>query len=495
MKIEVNPTKPERQLRTARVVCVVVGLWAMLYVMRLMGPVDLVTRSQGLSLSYLVDIITNGHWISARDFLGDPASKPPLFNWIGALSVAAFGRTWFAASLPSALAVLATALWLVFWGGGHFGWRAGAAAALGFLLSQLTVSLLPVVRPDTLFTLCVVLAAGFAFDAWRGRRSWWPFWLFATLAGLAKGPHGLVLAAAGLGAVLWCGRDDGHPIRLASLWPGLLFFLVVNLGWFGLGWWTVGDPFVEELVGEELIGHAVRNDHGYSLLTTWWQPTAYLLGRFLPWSLLLLSAVPRVVRRPADDSNQRALERFLVSWLALGLLFFSLIGHKRGDLVAPLIPAAALLVGRELAELSGAWSRFRQVAAGTVTAIVLFVAFTTYHWVIRADNTIVRLSVAQDEFARELMEKIPDGAGLIYASDGLHPERFAIPQYYYGSMQAPIPPERAVDRLAGDTHVWVVTPDVDGITRGAAARGVEVYALLSGRDGYALVSNTPHLPF
>jgi hypothetical protein len=65
------------------------------------------------------------------------------------------------------------------------------------------------------------------------------------------------------------------------------------------GWWTVGPAFIDELVGQELIGHAIRNDRGHSLLATFWQPTAYLLGRFLPWSVLLFWIVPRVVRRPA----------------------------------------------------------------------------------------------------------------------------------------------------------------------------------------------------
>lgn len=486
---------PTREaLSTRWVVVVLIGLWATLYGMRLAGPVDLVTRSQGLTLAYLVDINANGHWISAVDNFGDPASKPPLFNWVGAVSVGVFGRTWFGASLPSALSVLATALWLLFWGGRHLGRHTGIVAASTFLLSQLSVSLIPVVRPDTIFTLCIAVAAGFGFEAWRGHRSWWPFWFFATLSSLAKGPYGLALAAAGLGAILWCGRDECGRGRPASIGTGLLFFLAVNLVWFGLGWWTIGQPFVDELVGQELVGHALRNERGFSLLTTWWQPTAYLLGRFLPWSVLLLPVLPRVVRRPDADPSRRALERFLTSWLVIGLLLFSVIGHKRADLIAPLLPAAALLVGREIAERTGAWTRGRRLTAAAVTSAILVGWFTAYHWVIRADNGLVRLSVVQNEFAHELVKRVPDGSVLTYVTDGLHPERFYIPQFFYGTLHAPISPNAAVDRLAGGSDAWMVTPDVDGITRGAAERGVEVHVLLSGREGYGLVSNTTHPP-
>jgi len=479
---------------TRWVVVVLVGLWAALYAMRLMGPVDLVTRSQGLTLAYLVDINANGHWISAVDNFGDPASKPPLFNWIGAASVSVLGRTWFAASLPSALAVLGTAFWLLLWGGRHLGRRAGGAAAFTFLLSQLSVSLIPVVRPDTLFTLCIAVSAGFGFEAWRGHRSWWPFWIFSTLAGLAKGPYGVVLAAAGLGAIFWGGRDDTGRGRRASPWPGLVLFLAVNLGWFGLGWWTLGRPFFDELVGQELVGHMLRNDRGFSLSTTWWQPTGYLLGRFLPWSVLLLPVLVRVLRRPSADPSRRALERFLTVWLGIGLLLFSVVGHKRADLVAPLIPAAALLVGREIAERTEAWTRARRSAAAAVAALVLVAWFTVYHWSIRADNSLVRLSVVQNAFARELGTLVPDGSELAYVTDGLHPERFYVPQFYYGTLHAPIPPETAVDRLNGGADVWLVTPDVEYLTREAADQGVEVHVLLSGGEGYGLVSNTDHPP-
>ena len=44
--------------------------------------------------------------------------------------------------------------------------------------------------------------------------------------------------------------------------------------------------------------------------------------------------------------------RFVSCWFAFGPPPFSLAPHQRGDLVWPLIPAGALLAGRQVAELT-----------------------------------------------------------------------------------------------------------------------------------------------
>jgi 4-amino-4-deoxy-L-arabinose transferase-like glycosyltransferase len=473
---------------------VLITVWALLFAMRLLGPVDLVTKSQGLTLSYLVDIISNGSWVTAQDNLGDPASKPPLHNWLSVMSVLVFGRNWFAAALPGALATLATALWLVWWGGRNLGVRTGYAAGFVFLLSQLTVSLLPVVRPDTLFTLCVAVAAGYAFEAWRGDRSWWPFWIWVTLAGLTKGPLGLVLAAAGLTAALVLKSDGERRPRWDGMWLGLLVFLALNIGWFVAAWLTLGSAFVNEVIVEELVGHAIHNDRGDSLVTTFWQPTAYLLGRFLPWSVLLFWAVPRVIRRPADDLEERALERFLTAWLVVGLALFSFVGHKRADLIAPLVPPAALLVGRQLADWSRDWSRIRMLVTSGLTTVVLLAGFTYYQHVSRARNPLIRLSVAQHAFTEELQVRIPDGDGLVYTTGDRHPQFYYIPQFAYGTLHQLVEVDRALELLSGSEPVWIVAQDAELLMELAEKRGLQPTVLLSGDEGVALVSNHPRFP-
>jgi 4-amino-4-deoxy-L-arabinose transferase-like glycosyltransferase len=382
----------------------------------------------------------------------------------------------------------------VWWGGRHLGVRTGYAAGFVFLLSQLTVSLLPVVRPDTLFTLCVAVAAGYGFEAWRGGRSWWPFWIWVTLAGLTKGPLGLVLAAAGLTAALVLKSDGERRPRRDGLWLGLLVFLVVNIGWFVAGWLTLGSAFVDELIVQELVGHAVRNDRGDSLIATFWQPTAYLLGRFLPWSILLFWAMPRVIRRPADDREERALELFLTAWLVVGLVLFSFVGHKRADLIAPLVPPAALLVGRQLAGWTRDWSRIRLAVTTAVATVVLMVGFTYYQHVSRARNPLIRVSVAQHEFTKELRARVTNGDVLVYTTGDRHPQFYYIPQFAYCTMHQPVEVDRALELLSGGEPVWIVAQDAEQLMEQAESNGLRPNVLLSGDEGVALVSNVSGFP-
>jgi 4-amino-4-deoxy-L-arabinose transferase-like glycosyltransferase len=467
---------------------VVVLVWLALLGMRLLAPNDLIDRDQGLSCAYILNAAYQGEWICQLDHHGDAGSKPPLHNWLGALAVLAFGNNLFAVGLPSALATLALALWIAAVGSRRFGERAGALASLSFLLCVMTTRLLVVVRSDPLFALLVALAAGAAFLAWRDGRSWHPFWIFATLATLAKGPLGLVLAAGGLMAVPWMRREEerGRPAR--GWWVGLLYYVAVSGGWFLLAWWDKGDLFINEVVHEELLGHVVKNDAGQGFLETFYKPVLYLLGRYLPWSLVTLTALWRTIRRPARETGERAFERFLACWLGVGLLVLSLAAHKRADLLAPLLPPAALLTGRELARLSATWSAARLRAVVAATVVAAFALLTVYSTVHVARRDMTRKSVVARAFALDLAERLEDASALEFAT------RDFTPQLYLGTFRFALSDEEALEALTGEEPAWVVARGGRRLEEAAEATGAEVFVLHRGKMGYRLLSNRPRLP-
>lgn len=470
------------------VLTVIVALWAVLFVIRFAGPVDLVSRDQGLSCAYILDTAYNGHWVSAVDHHGDPASKPPLHNWLGALAVLGLGPTRFAVALPSALATLGTALWLVMWGGARFGARAGGIAAFVFLLSHLPIKLLPVVRPDPLFAFLVVVAAGCAFDAWRGRAGWWPFWIFATLASMTKGPFGLLLGLAGLAAIPWIRRDGDRVPSSARWWPGCVLFIAVHVGWLLLGWWQLGRPFLDEVLGEELFGHVTTNDRGRPLWATFWQPTAYLLARWLPWSVLLVPTAVRIVSRPAADVEERALERYFLTAIAVGLAVLSLAAHKRGDLVAPLIPMAALLVGRQIDLWTADRSRVTQVWAAVLALAVLVPGFGAYHFRLRSGDAMALNSAARHALAAEIVECTSDVESLQFAL------RSYQVQFHLGSTGREVRSQDALDALAEEPAVWFVVYPMRPFLEAAARGDIEVHVLLEGDRDHGVVSNRESWP-
>src|SRR5262245_41845746 len=86
---------------------------------RIFGASDLYDKDQSKTIGYTADIVCNGRWLLPRDTLNQGATKPPLYNWIGALLVLATGR-WheFVFKLPSLLAGVAT-MWMVVAMGRH----------------------------------------------------------------------------------------------------------------------------------------------------------------------------------------------------------------------------------------------------------------------------------------------------------------------------------------------------------------------------------------
>jgi hypothetical protein len=92
------------------------------------------------------------------------------------------------------------------------------------------------------------------------------------------------------------------------------------------------------------------------------------------------------------ETPARRFERFLFCWFLFGLILFSLASHQRGDLLWPIMPAGALLAGRELDRLSRRAARIFDVAIATVV-VVMMGGFVYYYFGPHARSSIVRQTV------------------------------------------------------------------------------------------------------
>lgn len=337
---------------------ILVGLFlgtVFLFALRLLGPSNLTDNDQERPASYVLDALRNGHWMVQTDWTGDITSKPPAYTWLAALvSWVLGGQSLFALYLPCALALFGSAALIA-----HASYRAiGSRVALWsgvFLLANpLTAKLVALARTDPLFTFSVTLTAMLTFRAWQRGRGWPWAWLAGAFATLTKGPLGLVLGFAGLAAWFW-ERRRGSPSPMGrGHVSGLILWCVVCLGWFWLAWRSAGDPLLKKMLGAELVQHALGEPGtlpGSGLVLA----PAYYLSRFLPWSLLSLVGLGLAVRRPESNDTARQLQRFAAAWLILGLTIFGLAGHQRGDLIAPLMPAGALLAAIPVARWTATW--------------------------------------------------------------------------------------------------------------------------------------------
>lgn len=357
----------------------IVALAVVVYLIRLDGPTDLESYAQVLNVGYILDLMTQGHWLVQHDLESAVMSKPPLHTWMMAPFAALFGLNRVALTFPSFLAVASLGVLVLETGKRRFGLLAGGLAALAIVISLPMSKQITLVRTDAVFMLSVAIAALAAFLAWErgkaGGRLWLFFWFMAAVTTLIKGPLGLLLAAGGLLSYFWEKRSD--PVCPAPAGPHLLgatLFLVLTLGWFAAAWFQIGQPLIDKMLFSELVYHAVGEHRGGWKVTDLLKPSFYLIFRYLPFSLPFLLALWRAIRHPAEDPRERRFERFLISWVVAGLLIFSVVKHQRADHLLPLWPACALLAGREMARWAGFVGRVRFIGVSSAIAGLLLLA-------------------------------------------------------------------------------------------------------------------------
>ncbi len=486
MNASQNPASPK--LRQRYFFAVVVLLWLGIFTIALTGFPNLMDNERRVG-AYVLDAVQNGHWMMQRDATGDIAAKPPLLTWIAALATLPLGHlTRFAIYLPSALATLGVALTILFVGRARFGWLAGFFGALTYMLSPLADTQIVTARYDGLFAFPVTLAAFAAFRAWNLGRGWTWFWLAAAAATMVKGPLGVVLPAAGLLAAFWEKRSgEKMPIRGSHL-AGIGLFLLITGGWFALAYHQMGQPLLDKLIGRELVGHLVK-DGDRTVGGGFYEPTLNVITHFLPWSIFAAIAIWRVWKHPSPDKETRRFERFLFCWFFIGLIIFSCAAHQRGRLIFPLMPAVALLAGRELARRFGSVRPDKLFKVATVVAVFTLGIFFVYHHSLVKRGSHVKQTIGIKEMAASVQREVGAQFPLTHLDSP-----FAI-QFYLNTVRTWVETEQAAELLRGDAAAFVVVRDFPSLETYLGTNAI--YTLLrwpaSGDAFVQIVSNHPRL--
>lgn len=310
--------------------------------------------------------------------------KPPLYYWLAAGLGAPLGRVTEAAGrLPSALSGLLTVLLVLRFGTRLFGGATGVLAA-ALLLGQFEfVKLARKVQLDVLLCLLesVALVAFWSWDRGLASRTRCIVVMHAAmgLAVLTKGPVGILVPL--LVAALYLAWE-GRLREIRGVLPpwALLLSVAPGLAWVAAAAALAPVGFTDDAVGANLIGRFFAG-------TSHARPFFYYLYQFpadfLPWVVLApvvwwaarhqVFAAPGEKSEPVNPEVRRAW-RFLLSWVAASLLFFSLSSGKRGLYMIPVFPAAVLLCADALVRyLAGRSSLPRPLAVGAAVTAVLAV--------------------------------------------------------------------------------------------------------------------------
>jgi 4-amino-4-deoxy-L-arabinose transferase-like glycosyltransferase len=489
----IAPGAPRQQISARRAALLLIGLWLALWMLRLAVGDDLATGDQERQCAYILDAWSNGRWSAQTDFNADMASKPPLYNWLGAGAVAIAGPGYAAFTVPAALSTLLLSLLAWQWARRLWGPWAGIIAGTLMVLPMVGVKMVSDVRTDGLFTATVAITAYAWWRHWeRGGGWWWP-WLAAVLATLTKGPLGLVLGSLGLLAIVWQGNPPaavgtGHAgtegRSLSRWWPvGLIVYLLLAGGWLAWAWFDWGQPLIDRMIFRELIGHAIASrDSSGGIGSQFWKAPLNLLWRTAPWCVVTVLALIRVFRHPDPQPELRRAERFLTCWLLCGTALFAMASHQRGDLIWPVVLPAAVLAATEIVRRAPQWPRWARTWLGPALVALTLVT-------VIVDQTLEgrpQKSVYAQELARAIGRQPGAYFPISYRVKYVTQARLGIQRYLAA-------PDRYVAALAGPSAVFVAVEDPDEVLRKVAAAGGHASLLIRTRGGWGIVGNRQQL--
>jgi 4-amino-4-deoxy-L-arabinose transferase-like glycosyltransferase len=302
--------------------------------------------------------------------------KPPLLFWASGLMgwLSDWSEPWL--RLPSLAATFGTA-WLVGrLAGAWWGERAARWAPALFLGTAMVTEIGGRLQVDPLLaflgTLALYLVTRDPVDGRSKGRDVLLAGLSVGLAALTKGPVAWVNFSLVAGAWAWACPGSVPKLRVRTwLAVGLLALAPVGL-------WAVAVVLVEPaLAGDLFFGQHLGRviDVAERHPGPVWKHLLRMPGLLLPWTALVLAGLVHAVRRwrSRGDGLSRGEVGLIQAglWLAVLLVFFSLIPPKRDLYLLPACPAAALLAAWYLdrALASGRMARSVGVATGAVVAV------------------------------------------------------------------------------------------------------------------------------
>jgi 4-amino-4-deoxy-L-arabinose transferase-like glycosyltransferase len=379
-------------------------LWILVLVvfLRTMSSVPLVDPDEGRNAEVAREMAESGDFVVPH-LNGLPyLDKPVLLFAASALSIRALGADELAARLPTLISSLATVVLVTAFGWLRFGLRTGLIAGAMLSSSPIVLAFAGIVIFDAVLMFWVSFAAiAFHLALERAQRGWcFAGWTAVGLAVLTKGPVGLLLPMLiGIGEALACSK----PLRRLFCWSGPLAFLLLVGPWFLAV--TIRHPeFPHYAVVRETFERVATDSMDRTGPIYYFIPILFA-GTF-PWVALLLAGAPNLA---AFWRERRGEEVFLLLWLLLPTIFFSLSQSKRPGYILPVIPALTLLCARILQVAPGSLRRAVGIAAPILAGLGA--------WLLAAPESgasVVRESLAVAEKARDLAPYL--GAGLLGAA-------------------------------------------------------------------------------
>jgi len=318
---------------------------AVFFLLYQLGGAALFEPDEGRNAEKARQILVLNDWITPHENFHAVLDKPIFFYWLIAITYKIFGASEWSARLPSALAALACAALVYGFARSRWGrWEALWAGLI--LLTSLEFFLLSrIVIFDMTLTLCQILALAGFYEAAQSRSAA-RRGLLCALMYLALGVGTLIKGLIGVvvpGMVIFFFLLLGNRWRLLrKLYPipGALLFFAVVLPWY-LQAEAHNPGYLSYYIWQEHFGRYTTGQ--FDRTESWYYFMLVLLVGFFPWTFLLPQVAKDCWKNRSDEKTL-----FVVLWIVLPFLFFSVSHSKLPHYILPVFPPLAIITGAML---------------------------------------------------------------------------------------------------------------------------------------------------
>lgn len=321
-----------------------------IFFMMLLGSHALLIPDEGRYSEIAREMLARGDYITPRlngiIFL----DKPILFYWLEALSIKFFGLQEWSLRLWPALFGIVGCLMMYVAGCLLFNRRTGILAALIlsttilYFLSAHYVNMdleVAVLITGALLSFIIVSQYTIQYNEPYYKKGLLIAYLFAGLAVLTKGLIGIVIPA--LVIVLWGMCLKRWNLLLKIYLPiGLLLVLIIAAPWYILAQRATPDFFHYFFVTQHFSRFLTHHFNGRQPF--WFYVPVILMGAF-PWTIFLVQMLIKKIKSVWKNTNFHQAELFLLIWVLVVFVFFSLPSSKIMGYILPVFPPIALLMG------------------------------------------------------------------------------------------------------------------------------------------------------
>lgn len=351
-----------------------------------LGHTPLFTPDEGRYTEIAREMLRSHDFVTPRLDAVPFLDKPALYYWLQAAALGVFGIKEVAVRFFPACFGIAGCLLCYGFGRALFNRRTGLLAALLLATSPLYFAAahyanldleVAVLISGSLLSLITALKnpaqpkVGLLYLAYA----------FAGFAFLTKGMIAIAFPALILAAwILLLGRWS--VILRLRLFTGLLLSAAIALPWYALAQHANPD-FLHYFFVEQQVSRFLSTGEFNNKTPFWFYLPIVLIG-FLPWTSFLFQSLVKTIQSIWANKQAHATELFLVCWLAIVFVFFSIPHSKTITYILPVFPPMALLTAHTL---STKWASAKNHALPAIIFTVLCSLFGSallldyhFHW-------------------------------------------------------------------------------------------------------------------